>query len=301
MLNFLAERSAFFLIAFCFVGLAFPDMSMQVFKVLPFVLFFLMFFSLLGVDQSKVIKGLGDARGWVYALVHALLMSVLVGFFLNVIDASQELSIALLGVAATGSLFATPAIVKSVGLDNFEALIYTITSTLVKPVFLYATFSLLFTDAFSMDMKAYSIKLIVYIFGPMLLSFLVQKWFGRENIQGIHASVGRYNIILVFLFPLGLVGDYGHMLRDDFGFAMEMLVIAVGICFAFFVVAYFVYLKNGQEAAYVAAITSGNRNVLLTYTIAGAYLGPLFLPLVGALQIPIYIQPLIIKFLLRSR
>ncbi|WP_439438015.1 hypothetical protein [Salinivibrio costicola] len=49
----------------------------------------------------------------------------------------------------------------------------------------------------------------------------------------------------------------------------------------------------------ITAVTAVNRNVLLTYTVAGVALGPVFLPLIGAIQLPIYLQPLLVRWAMR--
>ena len=276
-----------------------PSLSMHVFEVLPFVLFFLMFFTLVGLDQKALLKSLIRPKGWLYAVIHTFGMMALCGAAIMIFSLEQDLALAMLGVAATGSLFATPAIVRSIGLDYFSAMTYTITSTLLKPVALYATLWWTYDDHFELDMQAYSIKLIVYIIGPIILSFLIHACVDLSKIKKVHAELAKYNIMLVFLFPLGLMGDYRQLWDTNSEVALQLFLLAFVLCLSFFVAAYLIFKFTGRDGAKIAAITSGNRNVLLTYTIAGAYLGPLFLPLVGALQLPIYLQPLLIKRLMK--
>ena len=299
MLNYISSKAPWLLIAFCFLGFLVPGISMHVFKILPFVLFFLMFFTLVGLDQKALLKSLVRPKGWLYAVIHTFGMISLCGAVIMMFGLNQDHALAMLGVAATGSLFATPAIVRSIGLDSCSAMTYTITSTLLKPVALYATLWWAYNDHFELDMQAYLIKLIVYIVGPIALSFVIHAFVALSKIKKVHAELAKYNIMLVFLFPLGLMGDFRQLWDSNPEHALHLFMLAFVLCLSFFAAAYLIFKFTDRDGAMIAAITSGNRNVLLTYTIAGAYLGPLFLPLVGALQLPIYLQPLLIKRLLK--
>ena len=295
MLNYISSKAPWLLITFCFLGFLLPSISAHVFDALPFVLFFLMFFTLVGLDQQRLVKSLLNLKGWWYAVVHTFVMITLCAAAVVVFELNRDYALAMLGVAATGSLFATPAIVRSIGLDDFTAMTYTITSTLLKPVALYAILWWAYNDQFELDIQAYLIKLTVYIIGPIILSFVIHACVDLSKIKKVHAELAKYNIMLVFLFPLGLMGDFRQLWDTNPVYALNLFLLACSLCTSFFIVAYLVFKFTDGDRAMIAAITSGNRNVLLTYTVAGAYLGPLFLPLVGALQLPIYLQPLLIK------
>lgn len=295
MLNYISQKAPLLLVVFCFVGFFFPDFSNQIFTMLPFVLFFLMFFTLVGLDQVKLVQSLLTIKGWIYAFFHSFILMGTCIIVAKMLTLPQEYTLAILGVAATGSLFATPAIVRSIGLDYFKAMTYTITSTLLKPIALYVMMWWFYADDFELNLQAYIFKLVIYILGPMILAFSVRNILKKETLLKAHTTIAKYNIILVFLFPLGLMGNFGLLWQNDTSFALEILMISFFLCAGSFLFAYVVFTYFDKDVAVIAAITSGNRNVLLTYTIAGALLGPVFLPLVGALQFPIYLQPLLIK------
>ncbi|KXF83453.1 hypothetical protein ATN88_05690 [Enterovibrio coralii] len=255
-----------------------------------------MLFTLIGIDQKALVKALAKSAPWRYALVHAGLTTVVASSIALSLDASADLLLAIVAVCATGSLFATPAIVRSVGFNPLSAMAYTIASTLMMPVILFINLSVFSGDDFSLDMKEYFIRLIVFIFGPMLLSYLIRKYAPQEGLARVHGKIAQFTIVLVFSFPFGLSGQYRWLWNDNPKFALVTLLIAVAICVSFFLIGLAVFWRKGKEAAFIAAITSGNRNVLLTYSVAGVFLGPLYLPLIGALQLPTYIQPFVVKY-----
>ncbi|WP_232112045.1 hypothetical protein [Salinivibrio proteolyticus] len=301
MLAFLARHSALFLFIAAVIGFAFPHLSLALFPYLPYVLFALMLFTLLGINQSLLVKALGQWRVWLYAFVHAVVLTIVTCTIAWGLGASDTMLLAISGICATGSLFATPAIIRSLEMDALIAMAYTIASTLLMPIVLFINLSLLSGEAFSLDLHSYIARLVIFIFGPMGMAALFHAWIKPEKLKRIHGKLAQFTIVLVFSFPLGLVGPIGAMWQKDSGYALELLAISVALCMLFFAVAYIIYRRYGEEASMIAAVTAVNRNVLLTYTVAGAALGPVFLPLIGAIQLPIYLQPLLVRWGVRLK
>ncbi|WP_434361632.1 hypothetical protein NF212_24610 [Parasalinivibrio latis] len=299
MFSFLARHSSSCLVLAAFAGFLFPEASNATFPFLPYVLFLLMLFTLLGINQPMLIKAICRPKAWIYAFVHTAVLTALSCSIAYLLGASDETVLAVSGIAATGSLFATPAIARSVGLDALEAMSFTITSTLLKPVVLYINLTLFSSDEFALNLSGYVARLLIFIFGPMAISALVHHFVSDKHLKAIHTKLSQYTIILVFSFPFGLIGAFREYWNEHTVTAIYMQAAGFGICLLFFIVGYVIYGRNGKESALIAGITSGNRNVLLTYTIAGAALGPVYLPLIGALQLPIYLQPLAVKWMVR--
>lgn len=299
MLAFLARHSAICLFIAALIGFVFPTVSLALFPFLPYVLFALMLFTLLGIHQGLLVKALGQWQVWVYAFIHAVVLTLITCSIAWVLGASTGLLLAISGICATGSLFATPAIIRSLGMDALIAMAYTIASTLLMPIVLFVNLTIFSGDAFSLDLQSYVIRLMVFIFGPMAFAAIFHALVKPEKLKRIHGKLAQFTIVLVFSFPLGLVGPFGEIWQDNQAYALELLAISVAICILFFSIAYGIYRRQGHEASMIAAVTAVNRNVLLTYTVAGIALGPIFLPLIGAIQLPIYLQPLLVRWAMR--
>lgn len=203
MFSLLARYSSVCLVLAAIAGFLFPAASNAVFPYLPYVLFLLMLFTLLGINQPTLVKALCRPRAWIYAVVHTALLTVCSCGIAYALGSSKETILAVSGIAATGSLFATPAIARSVGLDALEAMSYTITSTLLKPLVLYINLTLFSDDAFALNVSGYIARLLIFIFGPMLLSALVHHFVSDKHLKPIHSKLSQYTIILVFSFPFG--------------------------------------------------------------------------------------------------
>ncbi|OOF00175.1 hypothetical protein BZG77_01505 [Salinivibrio sp. IB643] len=258
-----------------------------------------MLFTLLGIHQGLLVKALGQWQVWVYAFIHAVVLTLITCSIAWLLGASTGLLLAISGICATGSLFATPAIIRSLGMDALIAMAYTIASTLLMPVVLFVNLTIFSGDAFSLDLQSYVIRLVVFIFGPMAFAAIFHALVKPEKLKRIHGKLAQFTIVLVFSFPLGLVGPFGETWQKDQAYALELLAISVALCMLFFTIAFGLYRRQGQAASMIAAVTAVNRNVLLTYTVAGVALGPVFLPLIGAIQLPIYLQPLLVRWAMR--
>ncbi len=297
MLALLARHSSILLILAAFTGFIFPDISSAIFPFLPYILFFLMLFTLIGIKQGDLIRLLFQIRTWLYAFYHAALLSIFTAATAYILSASDTLILAITAVAATGSLFATPAIARSVGLDVMAAMAMTIATTLLMPVVLYMNLVLFQQDSFQLDLLSYFQRLMIFIFGPMLLSALSHRYIPNQILKRAHSKIAQVTILLVPAFPLGLVADFRNLFDDSWQQGLLYFGYGMAICVVFFVTGFLLFMRRSLQDGLLAGITSANRNVLLTFTVAGSALGPDYLPLIGALQLPIYTMPLVVKWL----
>ncbi|MEL0624623.1 hypothetical protein V6238_16215 [Marinomonas arenicola] len=297
MFAFLIRNSLLCMFLAAILGFVFPSLSLSVFPFLPLVLFFLMTLTLLGIKQAELIVRLRNRKIWLYSSLHAIFYMLFISLIGWLFSANASLQLAMVAVAATGSLFATPAIVRALGFDSVEAMAMTIGTTLLLPLVIFVTLLIYQGDSVHLDLVAYFLRLIIFVFGPMAFSFLVHAIAPREALDRMLVKISPYTILLVFAFPFGLIGSFRVLFDQDPMAALNYLLVAMGLCALFFSVSLLVYWRSGKEIALTAAITSGNRNVLLTYSIAGALLGPAFLPLAGALQLPTSLLPVITRWL----
>ncbi|ADZ92180.1 hypothetical protein [Marinomonas mediterranea] len=300
MIAFVVRHSLPFMFVAALLGFALPDASASVFPFLPYVLFSLMLLTLLSMQPSKVLRYLIGTKVWCYSLIHGAGFMALLSFLNVFISMDSDLMLAVMAVAATGSLFATPAIVRALGFDAIEAMAMTIATTLLLPFLIILTVYWYPTSNAELDLVAYGLRLLIFIISPLVLSHLLRRLLSANTLDRILMRTSKYTILLVFAFPFGLIGYFRNLWDQNSILAYQYLLIAFLLSALFFLGAMSVYWRFGKEAALTAAITSGNRNVLLTFTIASGLLGPAFLPLAGAMQLPMYLLPAITKLLHRK-
>ena len=299
LLNFISHHSAFFMILATIVGFLFPNLADVVLPYLPMVLFFLMFFTLMAINQHQLIRALMQASVWLYAVLHTVGMSVL---FIGVcygLGMRGDLLLAIAAIMATGSLFATPAIVRSIGFEPLYAMALTIASTLMMPIVLFANLWLFQTGSVSLDMVLYVKRLLIFIAGPMVLSALVHRWVVEAVLLKVHQQLSKITMLLVMSFPLGLIGRFRSVFDTEPMHALNLLILSMAIVTVLFWLNFYLYRKSSIEHRISAAVASGGRNVLLTFTIAAPFLGTQYLALIGAMQLPIYALPLVSRAWMR--
>ena len=301
MLFFINKHSAILLMLAGIIGFSFPSISRIVFPALPYILFFLMLFTLLGIKQELLIRKLLSKSVWSYALFHSFGLTLFAAIMLYLFNISTPLFIAITAVTATGTLFATPAIAKTLGFDVLHAMALTIASTLMMPIVLFFNLTFLQSDVVNLDFGSYIQRLTIFIIGPMALSAFCYKMINPKLLHKIHQKISKLTVLLIFAFPLGLVAPLREMFERSLQEGISYLLLGCLLCGLFFGITYLTYYKKNQQAKTLYAITATNRNVLLTYTIASSYLGFEYLALMAAIQIPTYALPVLLKLITKTK
>ena len=297
MLRFIARHSTLIMPLCAVVGFIFPDLSNVVLAYLPEVLFFLMFFTLLGIDQYALLKRIATRYVWGFAVLQSAGMSLILVLISYALGVRGDLLLAIAGLGATAPLFGSGALVNAVGFDAQLAMAKTIAATLVMPCTLLGVLWLLGDKNAHLDLVTYVQRLVVYIIMPMVLAVLARRLIAPAVLSRYYPKIGQFNILLLLLFPLGLMAGFRETFDHNPWQAFSLLMLSSALALFFYFSAYFVYRRFGYENAIVAAIVCGGRNVLLAYTITVPFMGALFLPLLGAFQLPAFCLPLLGKYM----
>lgn len=301
----LISRYSTQLLASCVViGFSFPQFSNALLPYLPAVLFGLMLLTIVSLNIRILVKDLCQVSIWLYAVWHTLGVTALVMLLVWLLNINSQLYLAIAATCATGSLFASPAIVRSLGLDAQRCMAMTIASTLLMPFVLLLN-GIVFSrvsgaEQLTLDLQVYSQRLAIFIIIPIIISLLCHKLVKASLIEQALIQIRPFTIVLVFFFPLGLMGAFREVFNNSSSQALEYLLIASSISAVLFVSSFLLYLRQGKEMAITSAITATNRNVLLTYSVTGSFLGVEYMIYMGAIQLPIYLLPMLVKLAYRS-
>jgi len=297
LLRFIARHSTLIMPVCAIVGFVFPDLSNAVLVYLPQVLFFLMFFTLLGIDQYALLKRIATRYVWIFALFQSAGMSLVLTLIAYALGLRGDWLLAIAGLGATAPLFGSGALVNAVGFDAQLATAKTIAATLVMPCTLLGVLWFLGDNNAHLDIGLYIKRLFVYIVLPMVLAVGVRRFVSPAILLRYYPKIGQFNILLLMLFPLGLMAGFRSTFDHDPWQALLLLVLSSVLALVFYFTAYFIYRRFGDENAIVAALVCGGRNVLLAYTITVPFMGAVFLPLLGAFQLPAFCLPLLGKYM----
>lgn len=299
MLRFIARHSTLIMPLCAVVGFFFPDLSNAVLAYLPEVLFFLMFFTLLGIDQYALLKRIVTKYVWGFAVLQSAGMSLALVLISYALGVRGDLLLAIAGLGATAPLFGSGALVNAVGFDAQLAMAKTIAATLVMPCTLLGVLWLLGDKDAHLDLATYIKRLVIYIIMPMVLAVAARRFIAPDVLSRYYPKVAQFNILLLLLFPLGLMAGFRETFDQDIWQALSLLALSSVLALFFYFSAYFIYRRFGYENAIVAAIVCGGRNVLLAYTITVPFMGAMFLPLLGAFQLPAFCLPMLGKYMVK--
>lgn len=299
MLRFIARHSTLIMPLCAVVGFVLPDLSNAVLAYLPEVLFFLMFFTLLGIDQYALLKRIVTKYVWGFAVLQSAGMSLALVLISYALGVRSDLLLAIAGLGATAPLFGSGALVNAVGFDAQLAMAKTIAATLVMPCTFLGVLWLLGDKDAHLDLATYIKRLVIYIIMPMVLAVAARRFIAPDVLSRYYPKVAQFNILLLLLFPLGLMAGFRETFDQDIWQALSLLALSSVLALFFYFSAYFIYRRFGYENAIVAAIVCGGRNVLLAYTITVPFMGALFLPLLGAFQLPAFCLPMLGKYMVK--
>lgn len=299
MLRFIARHSTLIMPLCAVVGFVLPDLSNAVLAYLPEVLFFLMFFTLLGIDQYALLKRIVTKYVWGFAVLQSAGMSLVLVLISYTLGVRGDLLLAIAGLGATAPLFGSGALVNAVGFDAQLAMAKTIAATLVMPCTLLGVLWLLGDKNAHLDLATYIKRLVIYIIMPMVLAVAARRFIAPDVLSRYYPKVAQFNILLLLLFPLGLMAGFRETFDQDIWQALSLLALSSVLALFFYFSAYFIYRRFGYENAIVAAIVCGGRNVLLAYTITVPFMGAMFLPLLGAFQLPAFCLPMLGKYMVK--
>ena len=297
LLSCIARHSTLIMPICAIVGFVFPNLSNAVLIYLPQVLFFLMFFTLLGIDQYALLKRIATSYVWVFALLQSGGMSLALIVIAYALGVRGDWLLAIAGLGATAPLFGSGALVNAVGFDALLATAKTIAATVVMPCTLLFVLWLLGDDNARIDVGVYVNRLSVYIVMPIVLAIAVRRLVSPPILSRYYPKIAQFNILLLMLFPLGLMAGFRTTFDHNPWQALLLLVLSSVLALVFYFMAYIIYRRFGTENAIVAALVCGGRNVLLAYTITVPFMGAVFLPLLGAFQLPAFCLPLLGKYM----
>lgn len=301
ILQFIARHSTVFMPLAALVGFALPDVAQAVLPFLPEILFFLMFFTLLGINQQALIRKLFAASVWRFAFLQTGGFCLITTALAYVLGARGDLLLAFAALGTTAPLFGSGAIVNALGYDALEAMARTICATLLMPLFLLIVLAVFAQEGATVDFVLYTQRLLIYIVAPIGLAFLVRRHLPSQWLTRIYPKVAQCNILLLLCFPLGLIAGFRQLFDADASYSLFLLLLITLASLMYFVGAYCLYRRFGVESAISAAVVNAMRNVTLTYIIAAPFLGSVFLPLAGVLQLPMFSLPALAKWLAKKQ
>ena len=223
-------------------------------------------------------------------------MIILAACYLAKFDVSIVTLMAV--TACAGSLFASPALVDLLGLNQRKALQCMVLSTFIMPISYFVFMTVILHSAIDMQFADFVGRSGLFLILPAGL-FLLYSAFAIDLPDGvvkkIELTARKITIAALITFGLGIIGPASAMLWSNPGrFVLYLAIVtSLGIGMAFLTA--IVMYRQGITNALTASIVSGFRNVGLGFVLIGGSAGSDIAAYVGISQIPIFLAPLVMQ------
>ena len=283
-------------------GVLFLDLAAAMKPYLPHMVATTLFLAALRIGPQQALGKLRDLREiipiiGIYQIAVPLTLIVLLPWT----GLSPVLVTAITLMAAAPSISGSPNLTMMVGHDPAPALHLLIAGTVAVPATAFVVF--LFVPAFgsAYDVAISAFLLLVLIAAAASCAFLLRIFVFREATPKFTNSVDGLSAIAMAGIVIGLMTAIGPALETGPMVVVYTLVIACTASFGLQIAAYYLLPKSKIPGMRVGhSVVSGCRNNALFITALPASVTDPLLLYIGCYQIPMYLTPLLLKWLYKD-
>ncbi len=243
-----------------------------------------------------------DRNVWRVVLWQLFVLPAIVVAAAHLAKINPLITVLMVTTASAGSLFASPTFAELLQVNKQRALQCMILSTFLMPVSYFIFFTLVLHSSVNIDVVSFLNRCVIFLALPLGL-FLVYMGFARalpeKLVVTFEGASRRLTILALMIFGLGIVGPARDLFWTHFNqFVLYLLVVislGAGMAYLTAVVMY----RQGINDAITASIVSGFRNVGLGFVLLSGISSEDTAVYVGISQIPIFLAPLVLSFIVR--
>jgi hypothetical protein len=215
----------------------------------------------------------------------------------------QSIITLIVVTACAGSLFASPAFADLLKLNKRKALQCMILSTFMMPISYFFFLTAILHSAVALNFSDFAHRCSTFLIAPTGL-FCVYTGIARDLpdrlVSALEGASRRLTILALMVFGIGILGPARDLLWSDLPrFILYMVIVTslgAGMAYLTAVVMY----RQGITDALTASIVSGFRNVGLGFALLADASTQETAAYVGISQIPIFLAPLVVHYLVRG-
>ena len=268
-------------------------------------LLFLIMFSLLPMGRMEAEEVFSlDSKVWQIVVWQLLVLPAIILSAAHLARINSSITILLVTTASAGSLFASPTFAELLQVNKQKALQCMVLSTFLMPFSYFLFFTLVLHAEVQIDVMAFISRCMIFLVLPLGL-FLVYLGMASDlppRVSEVIEDVSRRSTILaLIIFGIGILGPARNLLWSNPTQFMQYLAIVTlsgaGMAYLTAVVMY----RQGMNDAMTASIVSGFRNVGLGSVLLSGMSTSAIDEYVGISQIPIFLAPLVLNFMVSRK
>lgn len=284
-------------------GVLLPSLAAVMKPYLPHMVATTLFLAALRIGPREALGKLRDLRSIIGLIgIYQIVVPLIFILLLPLTGLSPVLVTAITLMAAAPSISGSPNLTIMVGHDPAPALRMLISGTAAVPATAFIVF--LFVPAFgsAYDVAMSAFRLLVLIGAAAGFAFLLRIFVFRQATAKFTNSVDGLSAIAMAGIVIGLMTAIGPAIDTDPMQVVYTLLIACTASFGLQIAAYYLLPKTQKGGTRVGhSIVSGCRNNALFITALPAAVTDPLLLYIGCYQIPMYLTPLLLKWLYRRQ
>jgi ACR3 family arsenite efflux pump ArsB len=257
--------------------------------------------SLLRLEWTALMATLTRPAPLIRMSVWAMLISPVAVWLLARIGLIPE-ALTVLSVlqAASAPIGSAAAFALFLGIPGHLCMAGTVVMTLMLPITLTATASLLLPSfGIQVDLGQFFIRVTLSALAPFLITYVIRRMAGDGRLRAFDAELAGLNVVLLVLFAIAIMNGVTETFFERPGFILGLFAWS---CFAaafWHGAGYLLLRANGFEQAMSSALLLGNRNLGLTLAVTAGTAGEAFQMYAGLAQIPLFCVPLLLSAVAR--
>jgi hypothetical protein len=244
-----------------------------------------------------------DWKIWQVVLWQLFVLPAIIVSAAHLAKVNDTITALMVTTASAGSLFASPTFAELLQVNKQKALQCMILSTFMMPVSYFLFFTLVMHSEIGLDIWSFINRCGLFLVFPLGL-FLVYMGYAlclpERLVLRIESGARRATILALIIFGLGILGPARDLLWHDPGHFTLYLVIVTSLGAGMAYLTAIVMYRYGITDALTASIVSGFRNVGLGFALLPGISADTTAAYVGISQIPIFLAPLVLNYIVRS-
>jgi bile acid:Na+ symporter, BASS family len=283
-----------------FIGLVLPGLAALLRPLLASLVFCLAAATMIRIEWPQVAAHVRQPARIALVLAWGLVVSpVLAAAVVARLDLPPGLAHAIVIWSASPALISAPALAFLLGLDGSLALIVMVGGSLLMPLTLPPLALGLLGVSLEIGVAALMGRLVLFIGGAVLVAALARRLIGTAKIGRITDEINGFNVVLLVLFGIAIMDGMREVAASRPGELALYCAAAFAAALTQQLLGTLVFLWCGRVPALTVGMVCGNRNMASVWASLGVLAPPELTLFLVALQLPIYLLPVILRPLYR--
>jgi BASS family bile acid:Na+ symporter len=236
------------------------------------------------------------ASGWLMLLLPAAFAIAFTAAGLN--RTMPDLYFILILQSCSPALMSAPAMAALMGLDVALTLACMLGSMAVVPL-VAGVGTHLFLGQSVIDPLWFGLKLFTLIAGSAAGAAIARRLIGGKTIEANYEFLDGLSVVTMFVFAMAAMDGVTAYALAQPAFVAVLTAFVFALSIGTIFVTTLVFLAAGRERAFAIGILTGNRNMGVMLAATGFAVPPVAWLYFGLAQFPIYLLPVILKWLAR--